>query len=140
MEKYIDKGTKLFLEGYNCAQSVFGALAEKVGFDIDDAMSISAPFGGGIARSRKACGALTGALMAIGYKNRNLSKKEMYELSRAYMNEFEALFGSTECNVLLDYTADDSTTPSPRTLKYYETRPCSELVAKAIELAGKYLK
>ena len=40
--------------------------------------------------------------MAIGYKNRHLNKAEIYEISRAYMNDFENLFNSTECRVLLN--------------------------------------
>lgn len=140
MKKYEDEGIKLFLEEYNCAQSVFAALADKIGFNKEDALAIAAPFGGGIARSRKTCGALTGALMAIGYKNRHLNKAEIYEISRAYMNDFEDLFNSTECRVLLNFIEDDSIIPSPRTKEYYEERPCVHIVHKAIELVEKYLK
>lgn len=139
MEKYINIGIELFLKEYNCAQSVFGALSEKLNFNEEDAIAIAAPFGGGIARSRKTCGALIGGLMAIGYANRELDKASMYKLAREYMDEFEAKLGTTECDALLGYIEDKSITPSPRTAKYYEERPCVHIVSLAIELAKKYL-
>ena len=43
MKKYEDEGIKLFLEEYNCAQSVFAALADKIGFNKEDALAIAAP-------------------------------------------------------------------------------------------------
>lgn len=139
MEKYINKGIELFLKEYNCAQSVFGALSAKVGFNEAEALAIAAPFGGGIARSRRTCGALLGGLMAIGYAHKDLDKASIYKLSREYMDEFEKVLGHTECDALLGYLEDKSIVPSPRTAKYYQERPCVHIVTVAIELAMKYL-
>lgn len=38
-----------FLEGYNCAQSVFYAYCDDLGFDKNDALKMASGFGGGIA-------------------------------------------------------------------------------------------
>ena len=43
-----DKARKLFLEGYNCAQSVFAACAEELGIGKETALRLSAPMGGGV--------------------------------------------------------------------------------------------
>lgn len=51
--------------GYNCAQSVLAALSEYTGLDEETALAVSAGFGGGL-RSGEVCGAISGAVMAIG--------------------------------------------------------------------------
>ena len=57
---------ELFLEGYNCAQSVFLAYADIVGMEPELAATISAPFGGGMGRLREVCGAVSGMTMVAG--------------------------------------------------------------------------
>ena len=53
--------------GFGCAQSVFSAFAEDIGMDRETALRIAGPFGGGIGGMGRTCGAVTGALMVIGY-------------------------------------------------------------------------
>ena len=43
---------ELFLKGYNCAQSVFGAFCEDYGISFDTGVLLSGGFGGGFARRR----------------------------------------------------------------------------------------
>ena len=45
-----DRAVELFMEGYNCAQSVFTAFADRFGIDEDTAKKISAGLGGGVGR------------------------------------------------------------------------------------------
>jgi C_GCAxxG_C_C family probable redox protein len=61
-----DEARALFTEHDNCAQSVFFPLARQLGMDADLAFRIAAPFGGGISHMGEVCGAVSGALMAIG--------------------------------------------------------------------------
>ena len=65
--KNSEKAVKLFTDGYNCAQAVFGAFAGDLGFDEATALKMAAPFGGGFGRQREVCGAVSGMLMAFGY-------------------------------------------------------------------------
>ena len=60
-----EKATKLHQSGFNCAQSVLGACGDYTGLDEKSALAISAGFGGGV-RSGEICGAISGAVMAIG--------------------------------------------------------------------------
>lgn len=57
----------LFAQKFNCAQIVFAHGAYYLGFDIESALKITTPFGGGI-RCGGVCGAATGAFMSIGLK------------------------------------------------------------------------
>ena len=55
MEKRIEKAVELFKEGYNCSQSVVAAFADMYGFTNEQALKMSASFGGGIGRMRQTC-------------------------------------------------------------------------------------
>jgi C_GCAxxG_C_C family probable redox protein len=61
------RALKLFSDGnkYNCAQAVLGAFCEESGLDINIAFKLANGFGGGI-RCGETCGAVSGAVMAIG--------------------------------------------------------------------------
>ena len=60
MTSHAEIATQLFFKGYNCAQSVVGAWADRYGLDMDTALRISSSFGGGIGRMRLTCGAASG--------------------------------------------------------------------------------
>ena len=50
---------------YNCAQSVLATFAPEIGLTEEEAFRLGGPFGAGMHRG-SVCGALTGALMALG--------------------------------------------------------------------------
>ena len=50
MEDRIQKAVELFKSGYNCSQSVVAAFADMYGFTQEQALRMSASFGGGIGR------------------------------------------------------------------------------------------
>lgn len=62
-----DNALKMHENGYNCAQSVLAGAGEYTGIDENTALAIAAGFGGGL-RSGEVCGAISGAVMAIGMK------------------------------------------------------------------------
>ena len=49
MEDRIQKAVELFKSGYNCSQSVVAAFADMYGFTQEQAVRMSASFGGGIS-------------------------------------------------------------------------------------------
>lgn len=59
-EERIQKAMAFFKEGYNCSQSVVAAYADLYGFTQEQALHMSASFGGGIGRMRETCGAACG--------------------------------------------------------------------------------
>lgn len=137
---YVKKAKDLFLQGYNCAQSVAMALADIVNMNEEDMRALSNPFGGGFCRLREMCGAVSGMLMIIGLKHKELDKMEMYVLGQKAIKEFEDTCGSYLCRDLIQADANDcSPVPSKRTDAYYAKRPCLDLVAIATEITIKYL-
>lgn len=68
MKDRIEKAVELFKSGYNCSQSVVAAFADMYGFTEEQALRMSASFGGGIGRMRQTCGAACGMFCWRGWK------------------------------------------------------------------------
>ena len=103
-----DKAIDKFLTGYNCAQSVLYAHAAEVGIDDESALKAATGFGAGIAQRGEMCGALTGGIMALGFKfgrgngQDRTATERTYDKAQALIREFEKQHGSTMCLVLVD--------------------------------------
>ncbi len=143
--KNSEKAVKLFCDGYNCAQAVFGAFADDLGFDEKTALKIAAPFGGGFGRQREVCGAVSGMLMVFGYlygyENAETGEIKMqhYEQTRALCDAFKKQNGSIICREILK-DAEVGGTPEKRTQQYYSERPCVRCVRTASEILEEYIK
>ena len=61
-----EKAGALFLEGYNCAQSVVLAFADEMGTPKETAARIASSFGGGLGRLREVCGCVSGMAIVAG--------------------------------------------------------------------------
>jgi C_GCAxxG_C_C family probable redox protein len=107
MEDKVDKAINLFKSGYNCAQSVVVTFKDDLGFDENQALSISVGFGGGMGRLQEKCGAVTGAFMVIGmytsqkYKDNISRKNHSYAMIQQFDQRFKSIHHSTQCNELL---------------------------------------
>lgn len=97
----------LFEQGFSCSQAVLAAFVERYGLTRDAALRLGCAFGGGIARSGKMCGAVSGALMVIGLAHgrtriEDVSARERtYDAARAFLAAFRREHGSDSCNELL---------------------------------------
>lgn len=138
-----ERARELFLSGYNCAQSVAGAFADRVGLTEKQVLAASSCFGAGICSTRGMCGAVSGALMILGLKKgwyNPDSKAEAYKEGKAFIDEFTKEFTTYNCLDLLTVSkARFADTPMERTPEYYKARPCLGLVEYAAELLEKYL-
>jgi len=109
-----EKAKKQFEKGFSCAPAVLSAYAERLGLEETLALKIACGFGGGIGRMGRTCGAVTGAVMAIGLKHgqANLgdeeSRQKTHKLVKEFIDEFTALHGSIECRELIGYDLSDS--------------------------------
>jgi|WetSurMetagenome_2_1015567.scaffolds.fasta_scaffold00788_21 C_GCAxxG_C_C family probable redox protein len=102
-----DDALNAFDAGFSCSQSVLTAFAGDLGLPADISNRIACPFGGGVARRSLTCGAVSGALMAIGLKYGKASGSDnaAKEATFTRVNEFCRLFigkhGSINCGELL---------------------------------------
>ena len=150
----ITEDVAYFKQGYNCAQSVVLAFADRYGLDEAFAAHIAGSFGGGIGRMRETCGTACGMFMLAGlevkgdYPDQELKKKN-YEVVQQLAADFKAETGSIICKELLGLNkkrADGTipeikivATPEARTDEYYKKRPCIRMVETAIRIYCNYL-
>lgn len=137
---YASQAEQLFKDGYNCAQAVLAPLGDLTGLDHDTATRLAAPFGGGIAKLRQTCGAVTGMCMAIGliYARDDTADPEMraqtYAITRELVQRFKKQQGSLMCSDLLGLGPDGEPLLDTRTEIYYQNKPCREIVSDAVRL------
>lgn len=61
-----ENATLYFTDTFNCSQAVLAAFGQDYGLSEDQCLKLGCAFGGGMARQQMTCGAVTGALMALG--------------------------------------------------------------------------
>ena len=107
MSRKSEIAVKNFEKGFNCSQAVFSVFAEDFGLDEKLSQKIASGFGGGIARGGDICGAVTGAIMALGLKYFSLeadiqqSKMEVYKMVDDFKKRFIKRHSSIVCRELL---------------------------------------
>ena len=136
-----------FERGCHCAQSVFVALCDQTGLDEQDALALSASFGGGIGRMRETCGALCGLLMALGYTlgryplGSSEGKDRHYRLTQYAALRFKQKAGSVFCYELLGLPhAAQIPVSEPRTQEFYRDRPCAAFILAAVEVFDELMQ
>ena len=148
MEERIEKAVTLFKEGYNCSQSVVAAFADRYGFTREQALRMSASFGGGIGRLRETCGAACGLFMLAGLETGAVDgadregKAANYALVQQLAEEFKKRNGALKCAELLGLSKKEPvvSTPEARTPQYYAKRPCVKMVEEAARIWCEYLE
>lgn len=147
IEQRAEAAMQLFSQGYNCAQSVVGAWANRYGLDMDTALRISSSFGGGIGRMRLTCGAASGIFMLAGLETGTVDptdrngKAANYKVVQQLAADFRQAMGSITCGELLGLDKPEGThQPEERTPEYYCKRPCREIVGEACRIFGRYLE
>lgn len=111
----VQDAVETFKQGFSCSQAVLAAFSETLGLDRERALKISQPFGGGMAGLGMTCGAVTGAMLAIGLKYGRTrpedeeAKQKTYRLVRELLLRFKGLHGSIVCRDLIgvDLSAPD---------------------------------
>ena len=137
---------KLFLQGYNCSQSVFAANAPALGIDFETALKVSIGLGGGVGRLRQVCGAFSACSMLAGMLKANDSpdqkqKEVVYAFVQKLAEDFKKENGSIICAEILKLKENQTLSPTPdaRTTEYYKSRPCLAVVGFADKMAKSFI-
>ena len=142
---HVEKASKMFYDGYNCAQAVAVAFCDVTGLDEKTTAKMVSPFGGGMGRLREVCGAVSGMLFVLGClygydeSTDDEAKKQTYEQVQELAKAFQAQNGSFICREILKNPPTDPN-PFPRTEEYYATRPCVRMVATAAKLMDDFIE
>lgn len=144
----IEKAVSLFKEGFNCSQSVVAAFADKYGFTHEQALRMSASFGGGIGRMRETCGAACGLFLLAGLETGAVKgsdrdgKARNYAVVQELAEDFKRRNGALRCADLLGLSQKEPvvSTPEARTAQYYAKRPCVKMVEEAARIWSEYME
>ncbi len=124
----------------NCAQTVMLAFADKIGFTEEQSMRIASSFGGGMGIG-SVCGAVTGALMVLGYlypATDGPSKALNRKVTKEFIRRFDEQFGRINCRDLLAADALEGTPIAQELLG--DGKHCELMIYTAIELLWNYLE
>ena len=147
MSKHSEEAKLNFINGQNCAQAVFSAFSDITGFDKDAAYRLSSSFGGGIGRLREVCGALSGALMVLGWLEGTYpvtdgeAKAAHYRDIQEIARRFEAEAGSIKCWKILGIPeGPQEPVPEYHTPEYLAKRPCPRCCEIAARVLDEFLE
>ncbi len=138
---HAEEARRLFLQGYNCAQAVFCAFCDETGLDVGAAARMASSFGGGMGRLREVCGAVSGAMLALGILRGYddpadpALNKAHYARVQEFARRFRGKNGTIVCRELLkDVPTVPGGEPEARTPEFYARRPCLRLIGEAAEI------
>jgi C_GCAxxG_C_C family probable redox protein len=142
----LEQEAKMYFDQHlNCAQSTFAPFAKRLGLDPDTALKIATPFGGGMGHSGQVCGAVSGALMAIGLA-RGIAvydqekKYACYHLAETFLKQFSERHGDITCPGLLKLDiGDPDDLAKAREADLFHTI-CPAFVGDAAALAAEILE
>jgi C_GCAxxG_C_C family probable redox protein len=106
----VEEVISCFQKGVNCSQAIISVYGDYLGADRDTCLNIASAFGGGISRTGNVCGAVTGALMAIGLKYHKMGTNKFFrgieipkshEVASEFLKKFEKRNGTIICKELV---------------------------------------
>ena len=139
---------KYFVDGYNCAQAVAISFEKELGMEKEAIARLMSSFGGGMGRMREVCGAVSGALLVLGWLKGYTGtegdevKMKHYARVQEFAKRFKEIHGSIICREILKGVPiknENSPMPEPRTEEYYKTRPCAIIVEDAVTVLEQML-
>jgi C_GCAxxG_C_C family probable redox protein len=138
--QFSEKAANYFKQDYNCAQSVLLTMQAYYSSPRNSLVpKIATAFGGGIGRRGSLCGALTGAIMAIGLKHGTnktvlIEKEEAYEVALKFYDQFVKECGSPFCRELIGYDLTNLEELERLRKSNVREQKCSHFVKKAVEI------
>jgi len=128
---------KLYLEGYNCCESILHSLRKNNVITIPDEVIRSATgFRAGVVGSGCICGVITAGIIAIGLRYGRIDKKENKEevdrRVKLFYDKFREKFKSPCCRILTKNWKDNFNSHKRRNY-------CAEIVAQMITELQKIL-
>ena len=147
-QKRMKRAEELFMQGFNCSQSVAAAFADVYGYTEEQMLRVSAGFGAGIGRLRLSCGAFNAMALLTGLENGSVTpgdregKSANYKTVQQLAARFQEEHGSLICAELLKLKRDAplSYEASERTAEYYQERPCVKQIISAARIYAEYLE
>jgi C_GCAxxG_C_C family probable redox protein len=141
-EQVGQRARALFGQHYCCAESVLLAIAEHRGIKSDLIPAIATGLCGGIGRTCRLCGAVSGAVLGLnivfGRSTPAVKPDSNHRAVQALLKEFETRFGNLDCEKLLGCRLD---TPEGQGAFFQKLRAekCELYVEAAARIASEII-
>ncbi len=141
MYKEIEKKALKYFKGdYNCSQSVLRTVLEEKGVFFDQALFVTAAFGGGIIGRGEICGAVSGAIMSLGVLNGQLYDNitEVKDATREdtinFYKRFQQIFRHNTCFGLIGIDPNDPDAKQKASDAGIYSENCPKFVVEAVKI------
>jgi len=130
-----------FTGKYNCSQSTMKAILVGMDLDFDQIMPLAAGLGAGVAHKGEVCGAVSGAIAALGviesrHHTDTLKHKEAaYATSEEFVRRFEQKNETILCDQLTGVKMTDIEARKKANESGTFTQKCPSFVADAVMIA-----
>lgn len=141
----VELAVSRFQAGYSCSQAILCTYGEALGLEQTQALRIADAFSGGMGRTGRTCGAVTGALMVLGLRYGRTdpadadAKAAVSQRVQAFLARFESLHGSSVCKELIECEIDTPEKVAVAKERGLFTTVCAPLVRGAAELLEQML-
>ncbi|MGI6663790.1 MAG: C-GCAxxG-C-C family protein [Bacillota bacterium] len=139
----LERAHEMRLKGLNCAETAIWALGQYWNNDLNT--SYGTGLGGGVARLGETCGALTGAIVALGAKvgrtdPADSTKKALcYRLGQEVALEFKDEIGTTQCKDIIGFVPSGEGIQA-RWSQQFRTGGCGKAIEVAIKAAIRVME
>ena len=140
-EESVKLALELFSGDYNCAQSSMKAILMGCNMDFDQIFHLTAGLGAGVAHEGNVCGAVTGAIAALGviegkyHSEATKQKQQAYTRGEEFIRRFKQKHGTVLCNDLTGIEMTDLKARQKANEDGTFTKMCPSFVADAVRIA-----
>ncbi|TFG29470.1 C_GCAxxG_C_C family protein [Candidatus Thorarchaeota archaeon] len=140
IEDSVKRSREFFQEDYNCAQSVLKSVLIALNLDFEKAVQLTAGFGGGMAHEGQVCGAVSGAIAALGVikgqhaQDIQKHKQATYETAETFVRNFKERHKTIICDDLTGIKMKDKLARDKALRDGVFSLKCSEYVTSAVQL------
>jgi len=142
----VERALEYFASGFNCAEAVLLSLAEATQVNCACIPRMATGFGGGIGRTGDVCGAISGAVMALGLAfGRDTAtdadaKEDTYSKVALLVNAFSNEYGSVSCRDLIGCDLSTKKGQEEAKAKRIHSEICPKFVAFVTAEAWRMLQ
>jgi C_GCAxxG_C_C family probable redox protein len=147
-----DRAKKFMMKYGTCSQSSFAALNEQFGLGGDSAVPALMPFAGGLAGNGETCGAVSGAMLALGFFFESAHPEARkpgvlpFQYGKDFFDRFSREFSSTRCREVVKHQYGryyDFMNPEDMKLFAAESQKsgkCLDVVKRAVRIAAAIMQ
>ena len=141
IDENVELAKQYFSGKYNCAQSTMKAILVGMNLDFKQVMALAAGLGAGIAHEGNVCGAVSGAIAALGviagdrYTDALEQKEAAYASGEEFVRRFKMKQGTILCNQLTGIEMKDIQARNDAMNDGTFIKKCPTFVADAVRIA-----